>query len=206
MSRTVSILVLCEDQQARLFIQAALEELDPRLLRRLRVIPYPGQVLRQGERGPKQAEGYTVYPAGSQHVRENYPRLVSERRRNEGRLREMGCRLIVHMDVDHSDGSPRTIADRMRELTSACVAQSIDPPSVTEPVAHLLPRRNIETWITFFLSESPVDERTAYPHMAKPADAEPAACKFAQFAKKNTQPAQAPPSLVHGLSEFRKAI
>jgi hypothetical protein len=170
------------------------------------MIPFPGQVFREGERGPKQVDGYWVHSCGSQHVLRLYPTLVSQRRQRAGRFREMGCRLIVHLDVDHTDKNPRSVADRLRELAKLCTEQSIDSPSAQEPVAHLLPRRNIETWIEFFLKGPPVDESVAYPHLTMPADAEPAARAFAQHAQAKTTPPAAPPSLITGLTEFRKVI
>lgn len=206
MSRTVSILVLCEDAQARVFILDALEAVDPALVSRARVIPCPGQVFREGEGGSRAVQGWTIFSCGSQHVRENYPKLVEQRRSQEGRLRTMGCRLVVHIDVDNVGPAGRTVNDRIIELRDACARASIRPPDPTEPVAHLVPRRNIETWIRFLLQGPPVDEHTDYGHLPRESDASPAAAKFGEHAARGTFPADAPPSLVTGLAELRKVL
>lgn len=205
MSRSVSILLLCEDKQARVFVESVLEQIDPSLLRRLRVVPFPVT----GRTGTDQGlvDGYKVYPCGSMHIRENYPQLVSQRRQNAGRFRAMGCRLIVQIDVDNSEKSPRSVADRRAELVRACEAQKITPPAANEPVAHLIPRRNIETWIVFGNSGQPVDEGTEYPHLTgHESDCEPAARRFAEECKTNQPSALAPPSWTFGLSELRKVL
>lgn len=206
MSRTVSVLVLCEDAQARVFILDALEAADPALVSRVRVIPCPGQVFRSGEGGTRSVQGWTIFSCGSQHVRENYPKLVEQRRSQEGRLRAMGCRLVVHVDVDNADPGGRTVNDRMNELREACKGVSVHPPEPAEPVAHLIPRRNIETWIRFFHQGPPVDEHTDYGHLPRESAAAPAAANFGEHAARGTVPAGAPPSLVLGLAELRKIL
>lgn len=206
MSRTVSVLILCEDAQARVFILDALEAMDPALVSRARVIPCPGQVFRAGEGGTRVVQGWTIFACGSQHVRENYPKVVEQRRSREGRLRTMGCRVVVHVDVDNTTPAGRTVDDRLSELREACTDSSVRPPAPSEPVAHLIPRRSIETWIRFFLQGPPIDEHTDYGHLPRPSDASPAATKFGEHAARGTVPAGAPPSLVTGLVELRKVL
>ena len=205
MSHTVSILILCEDAQASLFILDALEEAGVDV-RRAYVIPYPGRVFRKGESGPKVVEGWTVYSCGSQHVRESYPRLVRMRRIGEARLRTMGCRAVVQIDVDSTPKKVGSVADRRMELVRACQKQAVSPPDLTELVAHLISRRNIETWIRFLLIGDPVDENEDYRHLKRPSRAEPAAASFARHARAGTEPTGAPPSLLVALPEFRKVL
>lgn len=198
--------MLCEDAQARVFILGALEAVDPALVTRARVIPCPGQAFREGEGGTRVVRGWTIHACGSQHVRENYPKLVEQRRSQQGRLRTMGCRLVVHIDVDNADAGGRTVDDRRTELDEACRRASVALPAPAEPVAHLIPRRNIETWIRFLLQGPPVDEHTDYGHLPRESDASPAAAKFGEHAARGTIPAGAPPSLIVGLGELRRVL
>lgn len=189
MSGSVSILVLCEDLQAQVFIEDALETIDPALLHRLRVLPYP-----QGG------------SCGSQFVRDYYPTVVKERRIGQRLNRTSGCRAIVHVDVDNSTPEGRTVEDRRRELVKACRTRAVDPPNLEEPVAHLIPRRNIETWIRFLLTGEPVKEHIDYGHLPRESKAQPAAARFANHARAATEPVNAPPSLLTALPEFRKVL
>lgn len=108
--------------------------------------------------------------------------------------------------MDNRSPEDRTVEDRVAELRNACRGQSVEPARPEEPVAHLVPQRNIETWIRFFLQGPPVDEHHRYSHLARPSDAAPAAQAFARHARAETIPADAPPSVVIGLAEFRRVL
>ena len=62
------------------------------------------------------------------------------------------------------------------------------PRATGEPAAILVPRREIETWVTLTPSGTPVDEA------------------FARHARSKTSPAGAPPSLAQGVTEFQAVI
>lgn len=204
MSRSVDTLILCEDTQAQVFILDALDAAG--LDCRVRIIPFPGRVFQEGEYGKKSVDGWTICACGSQHVRENYPSAVASRRRQAGRLRIQGSRLIVHIDVDNTTLGGRTVSDRRLELEKSCLDAGVSPVEENEPVIHLIPRRNIETWIRFFLNGPPVDEQTDYGHLSRPSDASPAAEAFVAYARNHTLPSDAPASLIPSLQEFRKIL
>ena len=131
---------------------------------------------------------------------------MASRRSQAGRLRTQGSRLIVHIDVDNTTPTGRTVQDRRSELEQACLNAGVPPVQSNEPVIHLIPRRNIETWIRFFLNGPPVDEHTAYEHLSRPSDASPAAEAFVAHARNHTLPPNAPASLIPSLQEFRKIL
>jgi len=210
MTRAVDLLVLCEDLQARSFIYQALAAIDASLPRKAYFVPYPGKVFPPNEigaRSPRMREGYAVHACGSQHVRENYPVVVRQRRAFAAGRSVAGCRLIVHIDVDNTREDGPSVQKRRDELRTRCELEGVDPPHDSEPVAHLIPRRNIETWIEFLLHGTVVNEFDEYPKLeGHEADAAPAAESFAQRARRGTVPENGPPSLALGLQEFQKIL
>jgi hypothetical protein len=111
--------------------------------------------------------------------------------------------LVVLFDADNE-----TVDQRFQELDQVCIEEAVSKRETGDRVSWLVPRRNIETWIHFFLVGPPVDEHTAYRKFEKrEAEAGPAAERFADLARANAvTPAQAPQSLMLGLSEFRRAL
>src|SRR5580700_3018151 len=151
--------VLCEDLQAGVFVRRALLATGAGS-RDIRIRPYPDSRFNRAGGGPRRVDGYMVYACGSQHVRENYPGELAEVRRQRRRGRDVA--LVVEIDVDNTTPGGRTVQDRHRELDDACARAEPPVPVRTpdDPVAWLVPRRAIETWIHFFLVGPPVDEHT----------------------------------------------
>lgn len=181
--RPSEIVVLCEDLQAATFIRRALKLRVE--ARRLRFAPLPPG------RG-----------AGDASVRERYAGELAAERTRSARARSW---LIVHMDCDPG----HTPAQRQQELAGAAAAASQPPRSAAEPVCHLLPKRNIETWIHALdptLAPSlarPLDEDAAYPKLAgREAACDAAARTFARLAAAGT--AVALPLLETGLAEWTR--
>ena len=115
--------------------------------------------------------------------------------------------LVVHIDVDNTPVVSRSVTDRHRELDAACVRAGVPVRTSAERVGWLVPRREIETWIHFFLSGGAVDEGTSYPKLTDhEADCGPAAVAFTTHARAGTTPSGAPPSLSTGLVELRRAL
>lgn len=199
--------VLCEDLQAWVFVYRALLALGVER-RDIRHRPYPDNRFHAAGGGsPRLVDGYMVHACGSQHVRENFPGELSLVRRYQRMGRDVA--LVVHLDVDNETAGGRSVQARHRELDNACT--SVEPPvpvrTAADPVAWLVPRRTLETWIHFLLSGLGVDEHTEYPHLrGHEADAEPAAVIFAEHARAATVPPAAPPSLVMGLEELRRVL
>ncbi|WP_437291033.1 hypothetical protein [Sorangium sp. So ce406] len=183
MPEGVNAIVLCEDLQAWVFARRALLKLGYDA-RRIRVIQYP----RDGRGG-----------AGEQHVRERYP---DELKAYRSRAARMKMALIVHVDADTI-----TVRDRLDALERELRQRDVAPRAQDEAVALLVPKRNIETWIHFFLGGGPVNEETVYPKFDEhESDTWPAAEAFAAHARAGSAPAGAPPSLMNGLTEARRIV
>lgn len=196
--------VLCEDLQSRVFIYRVLRELgvDPH---NIRIQPYPdNRVHSVGGGSPRRVKGYLVYACGAQHILMNYPAELAEIRTQSAKR---DAALVVHIDVDNATPDGRTMQDRRSELDDACASKGVPKRTEKDPVALLVPRREMETWIHFFLQGPPIVEHVSYPKLTgHEADAEPAAIAFARHAKTKTVPLDAIPSLVDGLAELRRVI
>jgi hypothetical protein len=116
--------ILCEDLQSQVFIRRALlrRGVDSR---RIRLVDLPSG------RG-----------AGEQYVRQQYPGEVEAHR---SQAAHMAAALVVHLDADPG----HTVADRHRQLGDALAEAEQSPRQPQERIAHLVPKRNIETWVHF---------------------------------------------------------
>jgi hypothetical protein len=85
--------------------------------------------------------------AGDQWVHERYAAAVKEHRRRAAK----GA-LVVVLDADTEETSRRT-----RQLDGLLRNAGPDPRGDGETIAHLIPRRNIETWILHLCGQN-VDE------------------------------------------------
>jgi hypothetical protein len=85
--------------------------------------------------------------AGDQWVLERYAAAVREHRRRAAK----GA-LIVVLDADTEEVGRRT-----RQLDGLLKSAGLDPRSDGEAIVHLIPRRNIETWILHLCGQN-VDE------------------------------------------------
>lgn len=186
MTRRRKVVVLCEDLQSQSFVRRALKAygFDAG---EIVVEPLPSKV----------GGG-----AGHAWVAKHYPRHLAA-------IRKAGkaTSLVAHIDADD-----RTVAQRHAQLREACTTASIDPRTATEPVAELVPRRNIETWI-YALDDDlaagvDLNENEPLPKLAHEGDCRHAARAFAEHARQNTEPetAGAVPSLLDGIKEFRRLV
>jgi hypothetical protein len=200
MSASVDVVVLCEDVQAWVFCLRALVAAGHDR-RRIRVVPYPALAIGSGAA----QEGRRVHACGSQHVRERFPAELQLVRRRASSHR---ASLVVHIDVDNPAPDGRTVDDRLTELDDACDAAGVLRRGPNDPVAVLVPRRNIETWIYFYRNERhPVDEHSEYPKLdGHESDAAPAAEAFVADARRKPAPGDVPDALRRGLTEFRRVM
>lgn len=90
---------------------------------------------------------------GEQWVRERYLEQVKAFRR---RAASAATALIVAIDAD-----TRKVSDRIRQLQRALSEAQETPRTDREAIVHLIPKRNVETWV-LCLSGSLVDEETDY--------------------------------------------
>lgn len=98
--------------------------------------------------------------SGEQWVRERFPRELESARKRSG----SGVWLIVMLDADIG-----TVADRAKALDKACVASNISKRRSGDPVMIFIPKRNIETWISYLNGEQ-IDEETVYRKLSRPRD------------------------------------
>ena len=135
MSKGVRIVILCEDQ---LHASFARQLLQARGYSRheIRVMVSPGG---QG--------------AGEQFVRE---KLSGEVQAMRWRRSHQQVALLTITDAD-----TQSVSTRVQSLESAMMAGGQAPRTKTEPLAFLIPRRNIETWLLHLGGEE-VDEELDY--------------------------------------------
>jgi len=129
--------------------------------------------------------------SGEQWVREQYPNELIE-------SRKQGTALVVVTDADKT-----TVKQRIDSLDNTCV-DGIDRRKPNEPVAMIIPKRNIETWFAYLRGES-VNEENEYPKYGKKPDkcfADVKALKEMCDKKSLRQPA--PPSLEAACKEYEK--
>ena len=91
--------------------------------------------------------------SGEQWVRVNYAKAVRVYRARHARAETA---LVPAIDSDNGDSDRRT-----QQLQSALIQAALTPRAVDERIAHLIPKRNIETWI-LCLNGKTVDENTDY--------------------------------------------
>jgi hypothetical protein len=77
--------------------------------------------------------------AGEHWVRKRYPVAVKKYRKRAVRAKTA---LIVAIDADTEE-----VRHRVRQLESSLEQEKLDPRTDGEAIVHLIPKRNIETWI-----------------------------------------------------------
>ncbi len=177
MSRTVQLVLICEDRQHETFARRFLERAGWST-RRLRV-----------EIAPR-ARGSAV-----QFVRERFPIELKAYRANRNRVAQG---LVVILDGDHAG-----IADRTTELANACQAQGAAPRGDDEHVAIAVPTWNIETWLAY-LDGVDVDEgKSDYPRLGRPRECQQHVDPLHDMCQKNVLRQPAPASLEAACLEYR---
>jgi hypothetical protein len=134
---------------------------------------------------------------GEQWVRERYANEVQEYRRRSARAQTA---LIVAIDADAGD-----LGRRLRQLHDALVQNDLPARSDQERIVHLIPKRNIETWI-LNLNGRNVDEDTDYSREQGIGEqiAAPASTFFDWTRPNSTPPPHRVPSLLSAIPEVRR--
>jgi hypothetical protein len=136
--------------------------------------------------------------SGEQFVRERY---ASEVRAIRAQLTRTSACLIVMIDADTG-----TIGDRRQQLERALRDADGPARSQTEPILHLIPKRNVETWI-LCLNGAGVDEVNDYRHDPR-VDAQSikqaAGALYAWTRRNFVVPHSCVPSLHECLPEFHR--
>ena len=184
MSKASMILVLCEDKLQDVVIRRFLKKGWGHGPRSIRVIQYPS-----GTKG-----------SAEQHVRDRYPVQLKA-------LWQRSASTILIVAIDADTGS---VAEHHNELLQACLQADNGPVPRTadEPVVHIVPRRNIETWLAY-LNGDAVDETVdykigRYDYKRRESDCHPLVDRLAECCKERT-PLEAPPdSLSSACVEFER--
>lgn len=171
--KPAQFIVLCEDKQQRVFVRRFLK---PRTNHPIRIVSAPP------------AEG-----AAEQFVREQYPKELRALR-----AATVNAVLIVMIDGDPAAGP----TERSRQLDTSCRQFDIPPRRSGEPVAVLVPKRNIETWLAY-LDGTTVNETDNYPRLDPPSDCKTHVRTLADMCSRRRLRQPTPPSLVAACNEFR---
>ena len=123
---------------------------------------------------------------GEKYVRQQFPTEVQSYRAKANHQR---IALIVVIDADLD-----TVARRQRQLDETLGALPRQP---AERIAVVVPRRNIETWLTVLLDPSTADvgEDTDFKHRFRERTTEACASagpRFAEFLRRGPQPGDLP--------------
>ncbi len=106
--------------------------------------------------------------------------------------------LIVMIDGDPAAGP----TERSEQLDASCRQFDIPPRRPGEPVALLVPKRNIETWLAY-LDGTTVNETDNYPRLDRPSDCRTHVRTLADMCSRRRLRQPAPPSLVAACDGFR---
>jgi len=177
MSKPIQAVILGEDLQQRVFVRRMLTLLGyPR--NRIHEVPLPSGA-----------------GAGEAHVRRAFADDVREHRRRAARTRAV---LVVMIDADTG-----TVKHRREQLALALTDGQIEPRHPDEPIALLIPRRNVETWVWHLLGRT-VDEEKAHAKLTgRESDCQPAITRFVALRADPTS-ATGLPSLDEGVIESRR--
>jgi hypothetical protein len=165
--------VLVEDQNQQRFV-----------LRYLKRLGYKPKDIR--------FEPLTSGGSGEQWVRTRYALNVQAYRARSAKAESS---LVVAIDADTDE-----VARRTRQLEETLAAEGLSPRTDREKIVHLIPRRNIETWILNLNGER-VDEETDYRH--RPGVEDQFAAAAATFFDWTRPNALVPP---FGVASLRAAI
>jgi hypothetical protein len=178
-ARVSQVIVLVEDERQQ------------RLIRRLlRLLRYRDHDLRF-EPIPN-GQG-----SGEAWVRERYSGAVATYRERAARAETS---LVVVIDADTEDARHRT-----RQLADRLVGEGLPPCANEERIVHLVPKRNIETWI-LNLNGQPVDEERDFRHAHGVDDLiDSAAQVLFEWTRPNAEiPQHCVPSLQAAIPEIRR--
>lgn len=137
MSKPSLVIVLSEDWRQQTFVRSYLERAGF-TKRQIRSEPLPS------------GKG-----SGEQWVRQRYAKNVAAYR---SRVASASTALVVVIDADTGE-----MTQRHRELDQALLQDNLTRRTNEEKIAHLIPKRNIETWI-LCLNGRDVDEVSDYRH------------------------------------------
>lgn len=182
-SQRVQFVILCEDQRSRDFLRRYLKRSRASVTdRQIRVVPYPA------------GKG-----CGFQHVLDRYAAEVRAMRRVT-----VKAALMVMVDADACE-----VSERLDQLDEALRKAAVPVRQMHEPVALLVPKRNIQTWIEHLRADPPaaVDEGVSYPEPQSTRKREhwaPAVDRLVTLLSESAAWPDCPPSLEAARAEFAR--
>ena len=178
MSRQTQVVVLCEDRQGEVFARTFLVKCGF-MVGRIRFLVSPIGI-----------------GSGEKYVRDQYPRQVIAYRSNRNRIQNS---LVVMIDADVIP-----VSGRMKYLEDKLQEAGQNPRRQDEAIGIFISKRNIETWIRFFMGQH-VDEDTDYGHFHKESMCKPYIEKYAEN-RKQALPDNAPEALKLACIELARII
>ncbi len=134
---------------------------------------------------------------GEQWVREQYAEAVTAYRTRSTHAKSA---LVVVLDADNS-----AVEKRVEQLKMELIQADLNPRTANEKIVHLIPRRNIETWV-LSLTGSDVDEQADYKQEnGIDSKLHEAAAAFWDLARSHAVPPNnGLPSLLKAIHELRR--
>lgn len=172
----VKIILFCEDQQTNSFVRNFLKH-------------------RNFKKGRDITTLLASSGSGEQWVRKQYPKQLNAIRNRKNAY------LIVVIDADI-----HTLDYRHQQLKQECEENHISPRNSSDiNVLHIIPRRNIETWLKYLENENNIDESVQYPKLKRPGDCKEHAENLYNMCHVQQQLREpAPPSLREACNEYHK--
>ncbi len=179
MSRTVHVVILCEDRQHEAFARRFLKQVgkDYRVLR-VEISP----------KGRGSAE---------QFVQARFAKELAYYRARQHRVEQA---LIVLIDADRC-----SVAERIQQLETAAAEVGQKPRGPNERVAVFVAARNIETWLAY-LDGQTVNEEDLYPPLKQERDCQRHVERLYDMCQKGKLQAPAPPSLETACKEYNTRL
>lgn len=173
----VQAVIICEDVQLQCFIRRFL-------------------VKRGWDRHKIRTESLPAgRGSGEQWVRKKFPtELLACRSRNS---RAKTCLIVA------SDADDMTVQERIATFSDACRTANLPFRANDEPVAFVIPKRSIETWLAFLRGEH-VNEEISYRKYAYESECREQVTRLDQICRGQKFPPAAPPSLVSSCDEFKR--
>lgn len=131
-------------------------------------------------------------------VLEQFPRQLHACRQRQKKAQTL---LVVVLDADQF-----TVEERRRQLDASLKQATYEALDANDPVAILIPRRHVETWICALLGEAVNEEQDCKGHLKMTrAEIRQAADTLCEWTRENATPgATCVPSLAAAFPEWRK--
>lgn len=177
MSRSVQVVLLCEDRQHEAFARRFLKQ--------------------AGKDYRVQRVEFCPKSCGEQFVRERYGKELGYYRSRQHRV---GQALIVLIDADKEG-----VTARSQQLEVAAAKSGQYPRQADESVAIFIPARNIETWIAY-LDGQIVSEEDEYPRLKHKRDCQRHVAYLYEMCQHGALRQPAPQSLEAACVEYRSRL